>query len=161
MGKLILLPLLFLLPALAGAGHSGVEAAWALEARAANFSDRVAYLPGNWRLKQEARQFARQSRRLARQAGASRSPWRMAVTLDRLNAEFYDLRRATANAWVGKPQRKRLNRQLRKLSRALTRAEDAFWKRARFARDRSDYGYRRGRFADEDRSGRTGRRYRD
>lgn len=154
-----LVPLLFM-PALASAGHEFASSVYALDARAEQLYQQVAYLPGNWQLKQEARQFAQQSDRLARQARRGYKPKKVARSLRRLNATFYELKYAAANAHVRYKKRKRLRRQLRKLSRSLASVEYALASQYRRAHKRSRGGYRNAYYDDDSSDDRRNRRYR-
>lgn len=157
---LYLIPLLFM-PAMAGASHNLVDAAYSLEARAERVHAQVAYLPGNWQLKQEARQFVLASERLARQVRRGAPPRRILRTLRRLNGEFYDLKYAASQAHLRYKKRKRLRRSLAKLSRSLTQVEYALDSQWRRAGKRVRYGYRNAYYDDDSSDDRRGRRYRD
>lgn len=161
MRKLFYLLPLLAMPAMAAAGHDLVGAAYSLEARAQRVYAQVAYLPGNWQLKQEARQFALASERLARQARRGAPPRRMLKTLRRLNEEFYDLKFAASEAHVRYKKRKRLRRAVANLSGALTRVEYALEPQWRRAGNRVQLGYRNAWFDDDSSADRPLRRYRD
>lgn len=160
MRKLIyLVPFLFM-PALASASHGVVAAAYTLDARADRLQQQVAYLPGNWQLKQEARQFAQASDRLVRQARRGQRPQKLARTLRRLNAEFYDLKFAAGNSHLRYKKRKRLRRALRQLSRSLVRVEYALDTKWRRAGKKTRAGYRNAYYDDDSSSDYRVRRYR-
>lgn len=160
MRKIIYLVPLMFMPALAGASHDVLAAAYTLEARADRVQRQIAYLPGNWQLKQEARQFALASDRLVRQARRGQRPRKLARTLRRLNAEFYDLKFAAANAHLRYKKRKRLRRSLNKLSRSLVRVEYALDPQWRRAGKKTRAGYRNAYYDDDSSSDYRVRRYR-
>lgn len=161
MRKLILLMPLLFVPGFAGAGHaSPLEKATArLEVRADEFYREVAHLRGNWYLKREAWQFARQSRRLARQVAYGERPRRLGRSIARLEAGFFDLRLALDYARI-RHGKKYLRKDLRRLGKSLARVVRRFGPGVRLASGRGGVARRDLDYLDNDFPRERSRRYR-
>lgn len=141
MRKLIFLLPFFFAPALASAGHDfySVQPARELKTEAALFYRQVVMLPGNKRLKREARQFLSASDQFRKQARRAQRKSQAMRALNKLNHEFRDLRKAAIYANVPPRVRRQLHRGIRSMSMTLSNVESALTSGQRYALSWSDY----------------------
>lgn len=162
MRKLIFLIPLFFAPALASAAHQSdsVRSAQELRIESMLFYRQVAYLPGNKRLKREARQFVKASDKLVKQTRRANRKPKVRRAINELSYQFRDLRKAAVNAKVTPRVRRQLRREVRGLSLALSNVEFALANGGRYALSRSKSGYATDYLASRNDTNRV-KRYRD
>lgn len=142
MRKLIYLLPLLMMPAFTSAAHddSLQAAAYRLEANAGKFYSQVSHLPGNWRLKAEAHQFAMLSNTLARETSGNVRPRRLRRTLARLDQSYYELDTALRYAHV-RGNKNKLRKRFRKVSLAMNSVASFNWPVGRLASSSTWDGY--------------------